>query len=275
MIVTYPSSVGTTHSGFTLFATNNLPAGTVVEKYDGPIATRETVPDEEMPYVVRLGNGQWLMPKSNARFLNYSCEPNCTVTDTLEVVTNRPVAKGELLTVPHRSINMQEYLDGSAGANTWNARWTMQCQCGSPRCIGRIDGYIVTIPEDPNSLKVRVGTTGNKGRGVFAARPILKGEVVERAPIIIIPESQWDLVETTVLRNYTFSWGPNDEHAALALGYLSLYNHSYTPNAIYIQSPEDAVIEIEALRDIESGEEILVNYNGEPDDPEPLWFPTV
>jgi SET domain-containing protein len=110
---------------------------------------------------------------------------------------------------------------------------------------------------------------------VFAKRRIPKDEIIERAPVVTIPEQQWDLIESTTLRDYTFSWGPNDEHAAMALGYISLYNHSYKPNAMYVQSPEEGVIEVVALRDIEDGEEIVVNYNGEPDDREPLWFQAV
>jgi SET domain-containing protein len=83
------------------------------------------------------------------------------------------------------------------------------------------------------------------------------------------------MIEPTTLRDYVFSWGENDEQAAVALGYVSIYNHSYAPNAVYFQAPEYESIEIVALRDIDAGEEIVINYNGEPDDMEELWFPTL
>jgi SET domain-containing protein len=133
--------------------------------------------------------------------------------------------------------------------------------------------FVIELASDPNSLNIRVSQTGDRGRGVFATRKIAKDEMIERAPIIVIPEQQWDLIEPTTLRDYVFSWGDNDEHAAVALGYVSIYNHSYAPNAMYVQAPEYESIEIVALRDIEAGEEIVVNYNGEPDDKEELWFP--
>ena len=42
-----------------------------------------------------------------------------------------------------------------------------------------------------------------------------------------------EVFEEDDLYNYCFSWGDNYEHTAIALGYGSLYNHSYTPNAIF------------------------------------------
>jgi SET domain-containing protein len=137
------------------------------------------------------------------------------------------------------------------------------------------EANLIAAAKDPNSLNIRISSTSSMGRGVFAVRKIAKDEVIEKAPVIVLPEEQWDLIEPTDLRDYVFSWGDNDELTAVALGYVSIYNHSYTPNAMYVQAAEDVAIEIVALRDIDCGEEILVNYNGEPDDQEELWFPTL
>jgi hypothetical protein len=53
----------------------------------------------------------------------------------------------------------------------------------------------------------------------------------------------------------------------MVLGFGSLYNHSYTPNATYVKKPDERVVEFVALQDIGSSEEITVNYNnGDPDD---------
>ena len=114
-----------------------------------------------------------------------------------------------------------------------------------------------------------------RGRGVFARRSINKGELIERSPVIVVPREQWATIEHTILSNYVFDWGENEEDAAVALGYVSIYNHSYTPNAELTECLDDAIIEVSALRDIGEGEEILVNYNGSPDDRDELWFDVV
>jgi SET domain-containing protein len=46
-------------------------------------------------------------------------------------------------------------------------------------------------------------------------------------------------------------------------------------SAVYVKKFQDNVIEYYALRDIEEGEEIHINYNGRPDSMEPVWFQMV
>ena len=60
---------------------------------------------------------------------------------------------------------------------------------------------------------------------------------------------------------------------ALALGYGSLYNHSYKPNATYKHG--HASISYQALRNIPEGEEICINYNWDPKDMAELSFKVV
>ncbi|HMF56032.1 MAG TPA: SET domain-containing protein [Pyrinomonadaceae bacterium] len=120
------------------------------------------------------------------------------------------------------------------------------------------------------ALEVR--STSEKGRGVFACTGFTRGEVIEVSPVIVIPAEQWHHIEPTVLALYIFNFGPQGEHAAIALGFGSLYNHSFSPNAEYVKSWEERLIRFIALRDIEAGEEITVNYNGSPGDRTPIWF---
>ncbi len=61
---------------------------------------------------------------------------------------------------------------------------------------------------------------------------------------------------------------------ALALGYGSLYNHSFHPNARYDDRGQQTKV-FTSLRDIESGEEITVNYNGDPNDTTAVSFEVV
>lgn len=131
------------------------------------------------------------------------------------------------------------------------------------------------MAEDPNSKNVYVLKSRKRGRGVFARRRISRGELIERSPVIVIPGGQWSSMDESVLSNYVFDWGEKEEHAAVALGYVSIYNHSYTPNAELTECLEEDVIEVSALRDINPDEEIFVNYNGAPDDRDELWFQVV
>jgi SET domain-containing protein len=102
----------------------------------------------------------------------------------------------------------------------------------------------------------------NKGRGVFAVKKIKKGTEFERVPVIILPpQDVFGTTRTSKLADYVFEW--NDDQMALALGYGSLYNHSFRPNSQYLMEDDDTQVYV-ALRDIEAGEEITINYNSDP-----------
>lgn len=130
--------------------------------------------------------------------------------------------------------------------------------------------HLETVLDLLERVTVRVGPVPAKGRGVFAARNITAGEVFEVAPVVVIPEPQTLDLEKTLLDHYVYAW--SDEALAVALGYGSLYNHSYTPNARYVKRFDAAAIEYVALVDIEAGTEITVNYNGDPTSRSPVWF---
>lgn len=78
-------------------------------------------------------------------------------------------------------------------------------------------------------LSISVKDSPGKGRGVFAQRNFKKGEVIETCPVIVLPAKEIDSLELTQLYNYYFAWGPDSKDGAIALGYGSLYNHSYNP----------------------------------------------
>jgi len=107
---------------------------------------------------------------------------------------------------------------------------------------------------------IKVGISPGKGKGVFATKKILKEELIESAPLLVIPEKQWPFVSSTVLADYFFE--TEEEHAAIALGYASLYNHSFDPNADYIVA-DDKII-LTAIEDINIGDEITIDYGWEP-----------
>lgn len=122
--------------------------------------------------------------------------------------------------------------------------------------------------EPPDAVEVK--PVEGKGRGVFARRPIRKGEVIERVPLLILTAEEYAKgMDRSILASYVFAWG--EGQFALALGYGSLYNHSYKPNALY-EDEEPQAKRFVALRSIKAGEEVTVNYNGSPTSRVRMWF---
>ena len=123
-----------------------------------------------------------------------------------------------------------------------------------------------------SSLKTYVDVSRDKkmGRGVFAKDKISKGELIERCPIIVLPDYETSVIEQSQLVGYTYFFGKHKNKPCLALGYGSLYNHSRKPNATYKPSLRKQIVEFIAIEKIEKGKEILVNYSkGSELD---LWF---
>lgn len=118
---------------------------------------------------------------------------------------------------------------------------------------------------------IKFKETGKKGRGVFALKDFKKGELIESCPVLTFTPKERKRLEKTLLNYYIYPWR-STRGASLALGYGCIYNHSYTPNADWKQNFKKMTMEYRAIKDIKSGEEILVNYNGEPDDTNEIDF---
>ena len=106
------------------------------------------------------------------------------------------------------------------------------------------------------------------GRGVFASEAIAAGATIEICPMLVATNTERSEALALGAEGYVFGWG--DGGTALALGYGSLYNHSYEPNATTLEDAEDEVLVITAVRDIAPGEEIFINYMGTADSG--VWF---
>lgn len=110
------------------------------------------------------------------------------------------------------------------------------------------------------------------GRGVFTSEDIPQGSVVEICPVIVLPEKDRTLLDQTKLHDYYFIWGEQENQCAIILGFGSIYNHSFSPNAEYSPDYPGESLSFYALKAIEAGSEITVNYNGTPDEQSGLWF---
>ena len=121
------------------------------------------------------------------------------------------------------------------------------------------------------TTSIRVKQVPGKGLGVFAVCDIAAEELIERCPVLVMSKSEvWQA--DSLLSRYVFSWGKGK--VALALGYGSLYNHSFCPNAYY-QDRGRRCKQFRALRDIAAGEEVTINYNGLDDAESPVGFEVI
>ncbi len=138
--------------------------------------------------------------------------------------------------------------------------------------VGTINKFdVIGTPRAP----LRVAVRGSRGRGVLAAGFISAGELVERSPVLIIPHRDRQATDSTIIFTYVFMW-ENDTteedlyshtgRSAIALGLTSLLNHSYTPNCEFIRHIDEMEIDLVALRDIDAGEELTIDYQMT------LWF---
>lgn len=117
-----------------------------------------------------------------------------------------------------------------------------------------------------------IAPSDNKGRGVFTSEKIESDTVIEIAPVLIMSAAEQVLLDQTLLHDYIFKWGEDAQQCCVALGYVSIYNHSYHSNCEYDMDFDNNLISIRTVRTIEAGEELFINYNGEWDDTTPLWF---
>lgn len=124
---------------------------------------------------------------------------------------------------------------------------------------------LLSVPDQ--NLEIREHPV--RGRGIFAREPIAAGTLIEAAPVIVIPVRQCRTLDRTVMHDYYFHWDGDPDGAgrgALALGLVSLCNHSARPRARVVRNFERRTLDLVALSAIEESEEVTIDYNC------PLWF---
>lgn|SRR5690606_26909536 len=117
-----------------------------------------------------------------------------------------------------------------------------------------------------------IAPTKQMGRGVFTSSDIEAHTVIEVAPVIVMTADDRRLLDQTLLHDYIFEWGEDKSRCCMALGYVPIYNHSYTANCEYEMDYDSELIRITTIRPIMAGEELFINYNGNWNDDKPLWF---
>lgn len=117
-----------------------------------------------------------------------------------------------------------------------------------------------------------VEQTEQKGRGVFCKADIEVNTLIEIAPVIPLSETDTKIIHKTALHDFYFLWGDDQLSSAIALGYVSMYNHSENPNCAYEADFENNTIKIITLNPILKFEELTINYNMDGNNDNKLWF---
>lgn len=105
---------------------------------------------------------------------------------------------------------------------------------------------------------LEIKLTKTMGRGVFAAKNIKAGTVVNVSETLVVKKS--GIGSKCVLLDYFYDFDRNN--FLLALGYGSLFNHSKTPNieVARIEVGKRHLLEYTALMPIKKGEQLFFNY---------------
>ena len=111
-----------------------------------------------------------------------------------------------------------------------------------------------------------------KGRGVFTSEDIPINTTIEIAPVLVLSSEDRILVEQTMLYNYIFEWGDDASQAVVALGYISIYNHSIDFNCTYEMDFDTLTITVITCKAIKAGCELFINYNPIGKEDQPVWF---
>lgn len=119
-----------------------------------------------------------------------------------------------------------------------------------------------------------IAQTESKGRGVFTSADVTKHSVIEIAPVIVMSGDERKLLDQTLMHDYIFEWGDESNQCCVALGWASVYNHSYNSNCEYDMDYDENTITIKTIRKIKAGEELTINYNGSWNNAKKVWFET-
>jgi SET domain-containing protein len=117
-----------------------------------------------------------------------------------------------------------------------------------------------------------IDETPSMGRGVFTRKALKAGVLIEVAPVIVMTAQERFLIDQTLLHDYIFEWGDDRKECCMALGWVAQYNHAYQSNCEYEMYFSQRLIGIKTVRAISAGEELFINYNGEWNSEERVWF---
>jgi hypothetical protein len=93
----------------------------------------------------------------------------------------------------------------------------------------------------------------NKGRGVYAGQRFYRGDIIESCPVLLLHPIDGQ----GCIAKYWWEW---QGRSGLPLGKVSLFNHSPRPNVGVRRFYAQMRMVTRALRTIQKGEELLIDY---------------
>ena len=117
--------------------------------------------------------------------------------------------------------------------------------------------------------QIAVVPVEGKGRGVVAIQEIVAGTIIQTAPVVPYKtEGPHDIMPEPLLppelAHLPHDW--DEECGCLVFGEMQFANHSDSPNASFTRNIEELTMTFTALRNIEAGEEITIDYGI------PIWW---
>ena len=120
-----------------------------------------------------------------------------------------------------------------------------------------------------SKTELAVVPIAGKGRGVVAVEMIAAGTVIEVAPVVPYKtEGPHDVMPEPLLppelADLPHDW--DEKCGCLVFGAMQFSSHSAEPNAKFERNIEALTMTFTALRDIEAGEEVTIDYGI------PIWW---
>jgi hypothetical protein len=126
--------------GFGVFAHQPIEAGELLVVWGGHVVTRGEfveLPAITQRYSIQVEEDLYLVadwPPEPADFVNHSCEPNAGMSGQIALVAMRDIAPGEEVCFDYAMSDGTPYDE-------------FDCNCGTPRCRGRVTGDDWSRPE--------------------------------------------------------------------------------------------------------------------------------
>lgn len=125
--------------GMGVYAHTFVEKGELLMVWGGVIMTLEALrrlPLQQQQHSVQVEEGLYLasVVTGDADYINHSCEPNAGLAGQISVVALRDIEPGEEICFDYAMSDGSPYDE-------------FECQCGSPRCRGRVTGNDWMLPE--------------------------------------------------------------------------------------------------------------------------------
>lgn len=129
-----------------LFALQDIPPDVAVCPVQGEyISFKETLllGDKES-HALQVGIDKYILCQPPFLYSNHSCEPNCGLNANLELVTLKPIIKGEEIFWDYSTSLLERH-------------WTMDCSCGTDSCRTIITDFdLLPFPLQEQYIKLKI-----------------------------------------------------------------------------------------------------------------------